>query len=86
MVFYFSNTCLNSFNISSLFYGGIFIFSIYFKFSSETCFDFTILSAILFPLNSPVASGALWTTFLEAVFRASSFAVAAAFNIVAHTC
>ena len=49
-------------------------------------FGFHNLSAILFPLNSPVASGALWTAFLEAVFRASSFAVAAAFNIVAHTC
>ena len=27
---------------------------------------------MLFPINSPIASAALWTTFLEADFRASS--------------
>ena len=37
-----------------------------------TCFGFIILSAILSPLNLPVASAALWTTFLELIFRASS--------------
>ena len=35
-------------------------------------FGFKILSAILFPINSPVASAALWATFLEVVFRTSS--------------
>ena len=35
-------------------------------------FWFTIFPAILFSIDSPVASAALWTTFLETVFRASS--------------
>ena len=35
-------------------------------------FVLTILSAILFPINSPVASAALWSTFLEEVVKASS--------------
>ena len=30
-----------------------------------------ILSAILFPIKSPVASAVFWTTLLEAVFAAS---------------
>ena len=68
----FYNTCLNLFNISSLFSGGITISSTSFKFSPGTCFDFTILLVIMFPMNSPVASVALWTMFLEAVFKASS--------------
>ena len=33
---------------------------------------FTILSAILSSINSPFALTALWTTFLEAVSKASS--------------
>ena len=57
------NTCLNSFNISSYFSGRIIISSTFFQFSSGTCFDFNILSAILFPINLFVASVALWTTF-----------------------
>ena len=62
-MFHFQNTCLNSFNISSLLSGGIII--------SSTCFGFTILSVILFPINLPGASAALWITFLKAVFKAS---------------
>ena len=70
-MFYFYNTCLNSFIFFS-FFGRIIIFSTFFRFSPITCFGFTILSAILFPINSPVASAALWNTFLESVFRTSS--------------
>ena len=35
-------------------------------------FGFAILSAILFPINSPVASAALLTNFLVAIYRAST--------------
>ena len=42
------------------------------EFSSSTGFGFTVFSAILFPINSPVASALLWTTFLEAFFTVSS--------------
>ena len=80
MVFYFYNTCLNSFNFSSLFAGEIIISSTSPKLSSGTGFGFTILSAILFPMNSAVASVVLWTTFLEAVFRASSPVLVAVSN------
>ena len=62
----------NSFNISSLFSDGINISSIFLKFSSITGFVFTFLLAILFPINLPVASAALWTTFQKTVFKASS--------------
>ena len=72
MVFHFYSTCLNSFNISSLYCGGIIMLSTSVKFSSETGFCFTVLSAILFPIKSPVVSAAFWTTFLESLFRASS--------------
>ena len=54
------------------FSGRIIISSAFLIFSSITCFGFTILSAILLPINSPATSAALWTTFLRAVFRASS--------------
>ena len=60
------------FNIYSFFFDRIIISSPFLRFSSITCFGFTILSAILFLKNSPVASAALWTTFLEAVFKAAS--------------
>ena len=39
---------------------------------SDKGFGFTVLSVILFAMNSPVSSAVLWTTFLEAVFRTSS--------------
>ena len=49
---------------------GIIISLTFLEFSSITGFCFTILSAILFPINSPVASAPLWTsTFLEVVFK-----------------
>ena len=48
--------------------------SAFFEFSSVTSFGFTILSAILFPINPSVASAVLWTTFFELVFKASSHA------------
>ena len=66
------NACLNSFNISSIFSGRIIIYSAFLGFSSITYFRFTLLSAILFPVNLPVVLAALWTTFLEAIFRVSS--------------
>ena len=68
-VFHFYNTCLNLFNISSLFSGGTINSSIFLEFSLITYFGFTILS-VIFPINSPVTSAALWTMFLEAVFGA----------------
>ena len=55
MVFQFYNTSLTSFNISSLVSDGMIIYSTSLKFSS----GFTILLAIMFPINSPVASAAL---------------------------
>ena len=74
-MFHFYNTCLNSLDISHLFSGGIIISSTFLGCLSITCFGFTILSsfdlatasAIFFPENLP----ALWTTFLEAVFKNS---------------
>ena len=72
-MFHFYNTCLNSFNTSTYLPGGIIISSTFPEFSSITCLGFTILSAILFPKNSPV----LYTTFLEAVLYPI---------IVFHTC
>ena len=62
MVLHFYSTFLNHSNISSLFSGGTII--------SST--SFTTLSAILFPINTPAASTALYATFLVAVFSASS--------------
>ena len=59
MVFHFYNICLDSFYISSLFSDGIIISSTYHKFSAGKGFDFTILSVILYAINSPVASTAL---------------------------
>ena len=61
-----------------LFFCGIIISSKFLKFSSIIGFAYTILLlydlvtalAISFSKNSPVASAALWTTFLEAVFDA----------------
>ena len=43
------------------------------QFASSIGFGFRILAAVLFPINSPVASAALGTTVFEAVFRTSSF-------------
>ena len=54
MVFHY-NTCLNSFNLSSLLCGGIATSSPFLEFISDIGFGFKILSAILFPMNSPVA-------------------------------
>ena len=64
-MFHFYNTFLNSFNISSLFSGGIIISSTGFGFTILLSFNLATASAILFPINSPV----LWTTFFEAVFQ-----------------
>ena len=72
MMFHFYNTFLKSFSTSSTFSGRIIISSTSLKFPSETGSSFTILSGIFFPINPPVASAALWTTFLEVVFKASS--------------
>ena len=71
-MFHFYNTCLNSFNIYSPFSVAIIISLTLFEFSSITDFVFAIFSAILFPINLPLASAALWTYFLEAIFKASS--------------
>ena len=86
MVFKFYNTCLNSFNISSLFF--LFFFFVcwdnYFFniswFLSIAGNDFTILSPILFSINSLVAPVALWTTFLEEDFKASNSDLVAVSN------
>ena len=51
----FYNTCLNRFSISCLSFGGITISATFFEFISYISFDFTILSAILLPVNFPVA-------------------------------
>ena len=74
-VFYFCSTCLDSFNIYSLFCWNSYFFNISWIFIR--CYNFL---AILFPINSPVASAALWTNFLEAVFRGSGPVLVAAFN------
>ena len=59
MMLHFYNTCLNSFNISTLYSGGIIISSTSIEFSAGKVFGLTILSATLFPIKSPVASTAL---------------------------
>ena len=46
----------NSASISSVFSCGLIISLIFVEFTSGECFPFTILLAILFPINSPVAS------------------------------
>ena len=71
-MFHIFNTCLKPFNFSFFFSGGINIFSKFLEFLSVTGFGFTILSTNLFPINAPVASAALSTIFLEAVFRTYS--------------
>ena len=58
-------------NISSLCSDGKIISSKCFEFTPVTGFGLTILLAILFLINSPVASATLWTTFLVVVFKAS---------------
>ena len=77
---HFYNTCLNSFNISTLCYCGIIICSTFSKFSSSTGFGFTFLFAILFPINYPVVSAALWAVFLVGAFRTSSPVLVATSN------
>ena len=71
-MFHFYEICLNLFNISSLFSGGIIISLTFFEFLSNTGFYFTILSTILLPINLSVVSAALWATFLEAAVKAAS--------------
>ena len=71
MVLHLHNACLNSFSISCIFSGGTIIFLAFLKFISDTGFGFKIFLAILFTINSPVASAILWTTSLEAAFGAS---------------
>ena len=66
------STCLNSFSISSLFSSGITISSTFFGFSSGTGFNFTVYSEIAFPMNLPVDSAVICTTYFEAVFTTSS--------------
>ena len=51
------------------------------KFISDIGFGFTVFSAILLPINSPLPSAVLWTTFLEAVFAKSSSVFVAMSNI-----
>ena len=66
--------------IAKIFYSVPLSFFLVEKNISSTGFVFTILSsfnlatasAILFPINSHVASAALWTMFLEAVFKVSN--------------
>ena len=72
MLHIFYDTCINSFSICCLFADDIAICSIFCKFISGRGFALTIVSAISFSINFPVASAVLWTTFLEAVFVASS--------------
>ena len=76
----FYKNCLNSFNIFCLFPGGITICSTFFEFSAGTCFVFTISSAILFPINSLVASAVLCATNLGVDFRSSSPVLVAVSN------
>ena len=78
MIFYdisFHNACLNSFNISCLFFNRIIISSAFIEFSSGKGLGLTVLFMILFPINSLVVSATLWATFLEAIFGASSHAI-----------
>ena len=67
MLYFYINTCLNLFNISFLFSGRRMISSTGSCFTILSSLDLVTVSAILFPKNSHV----LWTTFLEAVTRAS---------------
>ena len=50
----------------------VFFLSFLVEFAPGTGFGLTIISLIKFPINLPVASAALWTTFLEEVLKASS--------------
>ena len=59
---------------------GIIISSTFLEFLSGTGFGSTILSAIFFTINPSVALAALWNTFSEAVFRASSPVLVAVSN------
>ena len=68
MVFQFYNTLLILFNISSRFSGGIIIFATGSCFTIISLLDLVTASIILFPLNSPD----LGTTFLKAVFTATT--------------
>ena len=61
---HFHNTFVNLFNISSLFSGGIIIYSTGSCFTILSSLELVTASEILFPKNSP----ALWT-FLEVVFQ-----------------
>ena len=72
MVLYFIIFVLLCLIFLVFFSGGITISSTSLEFSSGAGLGFTIFPAILFPMSSPVASAALWTTLLEAVFRAAS--------------
>ena len=67
MMFYFYNTCLNLFDTSSLFSGGMMISLTGFK--NFLLYELATASMILFPINSSIASTALWTTLLQAVFK-----------------
>ena len=75
MLFHFYNACLNSFDTSYLFSGGIFISLSFLEFSTDTDFGFIMFSAILFPIKSSVASVVLWTTILGAAFASPGFVV-----------
>ena len=67
-MFHFYDIFLKLLNISSIFSSGIIISSTGSCSTIVSSFELTIVSAILFHTNLP----ALWTNFLEAVFRASS--------------
>ena len=60
------------FSIFSLLSARITISSIFLEFILDIGFGFTILSEILFSMNSTVALAVSWTNYLEAVVRASS--------------
>ena len=68
MFCFYNNTCLNLFNTSSLFPSGIIVSPTGSCFTILSAFYLVTASAILFPKNLPP----LRTTFLEAVFTASS--------------
>ena len=70
MLYYFSvyNICLHSFHISCLFSGGITIFRILIDYR----FWLHNFVPILFPINSAIASAALWNNDYQADFRVST--------------
>ena len=73
MLHYFSvyNTCLHSFHISCLFTGGILL---------DYRFWLHSFVPILFPINSAIASAALWNNDYQEDFRVSTAVLVAVSN------